>query len=154
VNVFMDGPAAIETEEHYTYIFGGLAQFIDTILVTPPLAELVVETMIVHSNADFPYTLGGDTSTAGLPYFFSDHDVPILLMSLEKEEPPPTEEPTAAAPVVTASPSPVVVTPVSDSGVPDVDPEEKFEVNLVMLMLGAAVVSVILNILWRRVRGK
>jgi hypothetical protein len=104
VNVLMDGPAPLPPEEQYTYIFGGLAQLIDGFLLSPSLAALVADTMILRANADFPYTLAIDTSEAGLPFFFSDHDVPLLLLNLEPE-PVPTEEPADPTPTVTALPS-------------------------------------------------
>ncbi len=113
VNVFIDGPAALPDEEQYTYIFGGVAQLIDTILLSPSLAELLFGTTIVHSNADFPYTLGINTSAAGLPYFFSDHDVPLLGLDMTVAVLPPTEEPIILEPTIavtlqSATPTPMI----------------------------------------------
>lgn len=148
VNVLMDGPAPLPPEEQYTYIFGGLAQLIDGILLSPSLAELVVETMILHANADFPYTLAIDTSEAGLPFFFSDHDVPLLLLNLEPE-PPPTEEPDA--------PTPTLIAPPPATPVPAVVPEGDGNstvgplVWVLGLVGGTAVIAGVLFVLRRRV---
>jgi len=75
-----------------------------------------VGSMIVHRNADFPFTLGMDTSSAGLPFFFSDHDVPLLLLDFQPDEaevkielaPVPAEnstvKPATIMPVVSVTP--------------------------------------------------
>jgi predicted extracellular nuclease len=153
VNVFLDGAASLPIEEQYTYIFGGFAQFIDGILLSPALAELVVETMVVHRNADFPYTLGFDTSTAGLPFFFSDHDVPLLLLDLEPEVVVPTLEATVVASAVTAT-----LQPVTPTVVPPMQEESGSSavnmplVGVLGLAGGAAVVSLGLYVVLRRLR--
>jgi predicted extracellular nuclease len=111
-NILTDGPAALPPDVQYTYIFGGAAQLIDGILVSPALVDRVTAAMILHSNADFPYTLAADTSSARLAYAFSDHDVPLILVSLEAEQPSPTQEPTAG-PIIRASdvPRPTTIPP-------------------------------------------
>jgi hypothetical protein len=149
----LDGAASLPIEEQYTYIFGGFAQFIDGILLSPALAELVVETMVVHRNADFPYTLGVDTSTAGLPFFFSDHDVPLLLLGLEPELVVPTVEATVVVSAVTAT-----LQPVTPTVVPPMQEESGGSavnmplVGVLGLAGGAAVVSLGLYVVLRRLR--
>lgn len=156
VNVFMVGPAALPAEEQYTYIFGGAAQFIDGILLSPSLAALVDGTMIVHSNADFPFTLGVNTSTAGLPYFFSDHDVPLVRLDFAEEVPVPTELLSATeVPIVTPSPHSVSATPTATAPAMPVterpDTGEPFGVVLAGVV-GTAVVGLLFFLGWRRFR--
>jgi hypothetical protein len=147
----MDGPAALPPEEQYTYIFSGLAQMIDGILLSPALAARVDETMILHTNADFPYTLAADSSTAGLPYQFSDHDTPLLLLNFQPEPPPPTEAPPSAT---TAIPQPATAVPL-----PTVSPEPSDEAanmptGLVLgLVGGAAVIAIALFAVRKRLRS-
>jgi hypothetical protein len=138
LNVFLDGPASLPPPEQYTYIFGGLAQMIDGVLLSPSLADLVVETMILHANTDFPYTLAADTSTAGLPFHFSDHDVPILLLNLEPE-PPPTAVPTAT---IIPSPHPPVITPTSiPTAATTNDPSNTSLLTVLGLTAGTAILA-------------
>ena len=152
VNVFMDGSTALPDEEQYTYIFGGVAQFIDSILLSPTLATMVVETMIVHQNADFPFTLGIDTSTAGLPYFFSDHDVPLLSLDMTVEVPSPTEEPTIPEPTIVVTSQPVTSTPIIEVN-EDVNETSRVRIPIVDILVwvgGTAVFLLAIYFILRR----
>jgi predicted extracellular nuclease len=65
-------------EEQYTYVYQGVSQVLDHILVSDSLFQLVVEVFVLHTNADYPLSPAGDTS----PYHKSDHDPLITIFSL------------------------------------------------------------------------
>jgi hypothetical protein len=137
VNVFMDGPAALPPQEQYTYIFSGYAQLIDGILVSESLANRALETMIMHANADYPYVLGLDTSAAGLPFHFSDHDVPLLLLDIHVESSPPTSQPLPTLTTTTEPPSPSPMqTPIPEH---NLESELDLRLPIFALLLSAAV---------------
>lgn len=75
-NVLMELPP----ESRYSFIFNGVSQLIDGILISPALAGEVVTTTILHVNADYPEVLAEDISSAGLPYRTTDHDLPLLVL--------------------------------------------------------------------------
>ena len=64
-------------EERYTYIYQGVSQALDHILVTPNLMDLILRVDILHVNADYPLPLSDDTS----PYHKSDHDPVIVVFT-------------------------------------------------------------------------
>ena len=64
----------LEPEERYTYIYEGVSQVLDHILVTPNLFEQINRTEILHINSDFPPPLPDDPS----PSHKSDHD-PVIV---------------------------------------------------------------------------
>jgi len=70
VHVFDD----LEPEERYTYIYQGIAQVLDHMLVNDKLAPALTRVDILHVNSDFPLQLPGDTSVLHK----SDHD-PIVI---------------------------------------------------------------------------
>ncbi len=73
-------PAGLLPErERYSYIFDGVSQLVDGILVSPALVPRVSAVYIYHNNADFPISLAVDDSLASLSFRSSDHD-PILLV--------------------------------------------------------------------------
>lgn len=74
--------AQIPLEQRYSYNFSGAAQLIDAILVSPALAEALVTATIQHVNADFPDSLGQDTSPAHLLYKSTDHDLSLAIFAL------------------------------------------------------------------------
>ncbi len=78
-------------ETRYSYIFGGVAQLIDAIFVTPALQDNVVEVLILHVNADFPDALGVDVSLEALPFKTTDHDLPLLILQLDDLPAPESE---------------------------------------------------------------
>jgi predicted extracellular nuclease len=65
-------------EEQYTYVYQGVSQVLDHILVSDSLIELIEEIYVLHTNADYPPPPAGDTS----PYHQSDHDPVITIFSL------------------------------------------------------------------------
>jgi hypothetical protein len=66
VHVFDD----LEPEERCTYIYQGIAQVLDQILVNEKLVPAISRVDILHVNSDFPLQLPGDTSVLHK----SDHD--------------------------------------------------------------------------------
>jgi predicted extracellular nuclease len=65
-------------EERYTYIYQGVSQSLDHILVTPLLWDLLHQVTVLHLDADYPPPEPGDTS----PLHKSDHDPVIATFSL------------------------------------------------------------------------
>jgi DNA/RNA endonuclease YhcR with UshA esterase domain len=65
-------------EKHYTYVFQGLSQSLDHILVTQPLMDLLVRVNVLHVNADYAPPDPDDPS----PLRKSDHDPVIATFSL------------------------------------------------------------------------
>jgi len=61
----------IEETQRYTYIYQGVSQVLDHILVSAVLEEKPTQVSIPHQNADFPYVYRGDADT---PRRSSDHD--------------------------------------------------------------------------------
>ena len=62
----------------YSYIYQGVSQTIDHILVTPPLYDLIQRVDVLHVNADFTLPPVDDVS----PLRKSDHDPIIAVFSL------------------------------------------------------------------------
>jgi predicted extracellular nuclease len=90
VNVFMSLPRNVR----YSYNFSGASQLLDTMLMTPGAADLVVSRVIFHINADFPASWSTDPRT---PYRVSDHDIPFAIVRTAAFDPTPTSLPTPAA---------------------------------------------------------
>lgn len=65
--------------ERYSYVYGGAAQLIDGLLVSPALADALTGVAIQHVNADFPDSLSRDISPEGLLYKATDHDLPLAI---------------------------------------------------------------------------
>ncbi|MCD4803948.1 MAG: lamin tail domain-containing protein [Anaerolineales bacterium] len=57
-------------EERYTYVYEGVSQVLDHILINEALKDLLVRVEVLHSNADFPLPFSSDESYWGK----SDHD--------------------------------------------------------------------------------
>lgn len=70
---------AIEEEERYNYIYQGVSQTLDHILVTPLLMGVLQRVEVLHTNADFPPPDPGDDS----PQRKSDHDPVIATFALQ-----------------------------------------------------------------------
>lgn len=124
--------SAIPPEGRYSFIFGGAAQLLDGILVSPALAEQIAFVAIQHVNADYPDSLAANP---GALYRATDHDLPLLVLDLAPA--PPAE---AAA---TASPAPPAATAVIAPTPPAAIP-----VWLVPLALGLLAGTAVL--FWRR----
>lgn len=69
----------LEPDERYTYIYQGIAEVLDHILVNANLDQYVASVDILHTNADFPLQLPGDTS----PLHKSDHDPVVITLRYE-----------------------------------------------------------------------
>lgn len=68
----------VPAAERYSYIYNGLAQVLDHILVTPRLRALLVRVAFAHFDADFPDSLSGQP----VPNRVSDHDPPLARFRL------------------------------------------------------------------------
>ena len=68
----------IPEDARYSYIFQGLSQTLDHILVTPALFELLTRTEVLHVNADFGPADPGDPS----PIRTSDHDPVVAVFEV------------------------------------------------------------------------
>ncbi|MCD4671373.1 MAG: DUF11 domain-containing protein, partial [Anaerolineaceae bacterium] len=64
--------------ERYTYIYEGISQVLDHVLVTQWLYEAIDAVRILHINADYSLPLAGDES----PVRKSDHDPVIVIFNL------------------------------------------------------------------------
>jgi hypothetical protein len=70
-----DLSALVERDERYTYIYQGISQVLDYVLVRPDLDWGPLSAIPVHINADYPYDDMGDTESV---HRSSDHD-PFLV---------------------------------------------------------------------------
>ncbi|MFQ5436660.1 MAG: hypothetical protein ACE5FD_17520, partial [Anaerolineae bacterium] len=110
---FTNALLTIPDVERYSFVFGGVSQLIDGILISPDLADALVLATILHVNADYPDGLGDDLSRAGRPYRATDHDLPVVVMALPAlpADSAPTvtavSEPPTSDPTPTPSPDPV-----------------------------------------------
>ena len=72
----------LSPSDNYSYVFDGVTQTLDHILISEGLRSRVVRTMFARLNADFPETL---RANAARPERISDHDVPLMYLSLQPE---------------------------------------------------------------------
>lgn len=93
-----DTMQAVPLEQRYTYIFSGVSQLLDTILLSPALAERVSLATIAHVNADYPAGLAADSES---PFHASDHDVPLVVLQGADVLPTPTRVPPTETPATT-----------------------------------------------------
>jgi predicted extracellular nuclease len=63
--------------ERYNYIYQGVSQTLDHILISPELMDALKEVVLLHVNADFPPAEPGDPS----PIRKSDHDPVIAIFA-------------------------------------------------------------------------
>ncbi|MCA9935874.1 MAG: endonuclease/exonuclease/phosphatase family protein, partial [Anaerolineales bacterium] len=103
----------IPDEARYSYVYGGVSQMIDAVLVSAALLPQVAGVQILHVNADYPDAWGNDTSAAYLPYKSTDHDLPLLLLQLPASTATPTPAPLPTQIVV---PMGTAVAPIVDDG--------------------------------------
>ncbi|HYP05634.1 MAG TPA: lamin tail domain-containing protein [Bryobacteraceae bacterium] len=73
----------LRPNEAYTYVFDGVTQALDHILVSPSALRYLTRYQIAHLNADYPESSRNDASGANR---ISDHDVPIAYFAAA---PPP-----------------------------------------------------------------
>jgi predicted extracellular nuclease len=69
---------ALPPAERYSYIYQGVSQLLDHILVTPALAARQVRVDVLHVNADYPPSDPEDTSLR----HSSDHDPVVATFGL------------------------------------------------------------------------
>ncbi len=81
VNILNQVPEA----ERYSFVFSGVSQLIDGILTTPSMAQRLVNTTILHSNADYPDALGSELSPDRIAFKATDHDMPLAIFALADE---------------------------------------------------------------------
>lgn len=63
----------VHKRSRYTYIYRGVSEVLDHILITPSLKRAFLRARVVHFNVDFPEPLWGDDPNTGIRS--SDHDV-------------------------------------------------------------------------------
>ena len=64
---------SVRKKNRYTYIYRGVSEVLDYIMVSRSLRWRFIQSRIVHFNVDFPYGIFADDSTTGIRT--SDHDV-------------------------------------------------------------------------------
>ncbi len=69
---------AIPASDRYTYVFQGVSQSLDHILVSEDMWEELVEVTVLHLDADYPPPVPGDPS----PWRESDHDPVVAVFEL------------------------------------------------------------------------
>lgn len=79
--------------KRYSYTFDGSAQAIDHILANKAARERLLKFGYARLNADFPLVWSNDASR---PERLSDHDAPVVYMSLDEPAPKPAPSPTLA----------------------------------------------------------
>ena len=83
----------VPKEERYSYIFDGIPQLIDGILVSEAVEPQIEKVTIFHVNADYPVGLEDDTSVKRVDYRASDHDLLLLILNLTQAKLPATVAP-------------------------------------------------------------
>jgi predicted extracellular nuclease len=71
----------VEKSQRYTYIYEGISQVLDHVLVNPDFLKHWLAPSVVHFNADYPYSY---RSQSGIPIRSSDHD--SVLVEIKKLE--------------------------------------------------------------------
>jgi uncharacterized protein len=120
----------------YTYVFGGYAEALDSILLSPVAEAALVDAGIVHMNTDFPARWATDPAT---PYRASDHDVAWVTLRL----------PTAGEPAATATVVPSAALHVPAEGTPAPDPvsdtpQDPSRTSLPMLLVALGATAALL----------
>jgi predicted extracellular nuclease len=69
----------VEPDRPYTYLYQGVSETLDHILMTPALYEGLVRVSVLHVGADYPPPSPDDPS----PQAASDHDALVVIFSLE-----------------------------------------------------------------------
>ena len=82
----------IDAKNRYSYTFDGAAQALDHVLVNKATRERVLKFGYARGNADFPLVWANDATR---PERVSDHDAPVVFLSLDEPAPPkPAATPT------------------------------------------------------------
>lgn len=71
--------------ERYSFVFGGVAQLIDGVFVSESLRDKVATVTILHTNADYPDSLGRDLER--MAFKATDHDLPFVVFDVEEQLP-------------------------------------------------------------------
>lgn len=74
---------SIRPENRYSYIYDGNAQVLDHILINKPIIDYAKKFGYARFNADFPIVYENDVNR---PERVSDHDAPVLFLSMDKRE--------------------------------------------------------------------
>ncbi len=69
----------VESDRLYTYLYQGVSETLDHILMTPALYEGLVRVSVLHVGADYPPPVPGDPSAQAM----SDHDALVVIFSLK-----------------------------------------------------------------------
>jgi len=168
---FTSALSGIDLKERYTYNFGGVAELLDYILLSPALAQEVGWATIIHSNTDYPVGWRFDTSPERLAFQLSDHDIPVIALGRNPEptvapSPQPSivrsmtpiAEPTLR-PVATprAVALPATVSPIVESEIEPVITTSRAALGWLPLVIGGILILFIVAVLihqWRRKNRK
>lgn len=144
-------------EEQYSYIYAGVSQLIDGLLFTPHTAQYVTDVHIQHVNADFPASLGQDSSPDFLLYGHSDHDLPLALLSLPATATTPPTPPPADPELVEVEPEPEptavspTATPLPPTPTNPTDPADNIIRNLALFATALILLGTLAGLyLWRK----
>ena len=103
---FANALAAVPPGERYSYNFGGVAELIDSVLLSPALAAEVGAVGILHGNTDYPAGWRLDMTADRLPFRATDHDSPWVVLGNAPAAPTPMPAATLTpAPSPTPSPT-------------------------------------------------
>ena len=80
--VLIDAIEHVPAQERYSYIFDGISQLVDGILVSPGLAHHIKAVTVAHVNADYPIAYALDEGQTARPFHASDHDPVLLTLSI------------------------------------------------------------------------
>ncbi|MFZ6031409.1 MAG: endonuclease/exonuclease/phosphatase family protein [Chloroflexota bacterium] len=77
----------LPSEARYSYIYHGISQVLDHILISPAMLDWLVDFGPLHLNADYPYDLYNDNGN--VPWRTSDHDPLAATFDIPRDVPPP-----------------------------------------------------------------
>lgn len=114
--------------ERYTFVFSGVSQLIDGLLVSPAVEPFIDSVTILHTNADYPDSMTEELSADLIPYKATDHDIPFMVVNLDVPDETAEAEPT--------------ITPASEVEIPTPTASESDNTTLLIgLGVGAMVVA-------------
>jgi hypothetical protein len=151
--VLYDAMQNVPEIERYSYIFDGVSQLVDGILVSPALVHRINKTTIAHINADYPISLSLDDSPSGLPFHASDHD-PVQLTITIPSHSTSVEAATATriTPVATILSTAVLAAVIEASPTPQPDGRNILEgvsrSSQNRFLAGLAILLLIMAVLW------
>ena len=80
----------IDAKNRYSYSFDGSAQALDHMLVSRPVRRIVSKFGYARVDADFPLVWSNDATR---PERLSDHDAPVVFLTLDEPRPAPKPSP-------------------------------------------------------------